>query len=242
MVSKGGGGEYMKKTDQALANEAVAESTDIVPSDFLKDSVNAGTEEVNQSDLNTPTLRIIQKTSEIDLEDKKTGWFYRKDTGTQHESVDVHLVYVTTRITDNFAKTSQETQKIYYGFYKGTKEPFKLYIRGWSMQGHREFQSEVALIKGRYRMPMYSLTVRLTTKEVQGTQKDSGKAYTTSRLVFNIEKDDEGKPSCTMDLEYADFLYASIDKFKQVAMIGEEEESENDVKTNTPGNQEESSF
>lgn len=223
----------MKAQDEQLAAQAVSESTEIVPTDFLQDTVNAGTEEMTTADMNTPTLSIIQKTSETGIKDPHIGYFYRKDTGEQMETVQVHMVYVTSVTGDNYNKTGVETKKIYYGFYKGTKEPFKLYVRGWSMNGHRNFQTEVALIKNKYRVPMFALDVTLSTKDENGTSVETGKPYTTKSIVFTIAKKQDGKPVTDMVLPYAEFLAASIDKFKEVSLVNDRaEESKHDAETN----------
>jgi hypothetical protein len=223
----------MKKADEALAKQVADEAKEIVPGTYLADSVNAGTEEITQNDLNTPSLRIVQKTTQLEGLEEKVGWFYRKDTNEQVESVDVHLVYVTTKVSENYNKTGTETQKIYFGFYKGTREPFKLYVRGWSLSSHRDFQTEVAMIKSRWHVPMYALSVRLSTVDVSGTMTEGNKPYSTKKLVFTILKDEKGTPDTKITVGEANFLFESIQRFKEVAMIGDQaEETANDQAQN----------
>ncbi len=184
----------------------------------LANMVNIGTEEVTQEDLNTPILKIIQSNTQ-DIADKKEGWFYRSDTQETLENVLVNLVYVTTIETENFNKTGQEKVKMYFGFYEGTNEPFKMYVRGWSLNGHRSFQSEVGMIKGKYQLPMFVLKVNLSTEKQQGTIKETGNPYTTYKLRFEIAKDTTGIPNIEQDVDRRKFLFDSVQKFKEVALV-----------------------
>lgn len=196
-------------------------------------AVNVGTEEISQEDLNTPILKIAQPTTQ-DIPNKQDGSFYRSDLKEQFKSVQVNLVYVTTQEAENFNRTEMETSKIYFGFYKDTREPFKMYIRGWGLKDHRNFQTEVLSIKRKYKAPMLALTVELTTYPQQGTMKDSNKPYTIYRPLFTILKD-AGQPVFESDQKRIDFLIAAVNRFKEISLTSSENDNaQNEVPQQEP--------
>lgn len=199
--------------------------SDLVPTG-LYPNPNIGTENVGSEDLNTPVLKIIQKTTE-GAEDLKIG-SYLLPNGEQAQEVPVNLVYVTTEQGENYNKTAMETYKVYYGFFSGTNEPFKMYVRGWGMASHRDFQTEVLSLKNKYQIPMLALEVTLKTEKQEGTIQDTGKPYTTYKPVFEITKSVDGVPFVEIDKNRVDFLIESAKRFSQLSS----HESENDEKMN----------
>lgn len=193
----------------------------------LSNLVNIGTEEVSQEDLNTPILKIIQSTT-VGIDNMKIGAYYRSDIKEQFDEVDVNLVYVTTEESENYNKTAMEKVKVYYGFYNGTNEPFKMYVRGWGLASHRNFQTEVVGIKNRFKVPMLSLTVVLKTEKQQGTIKETGKPYTTYKPVFEIVKAEDGQPLVENDQERLGFLVKSVSKFSILTTPSVNDEAQNE--------------
>ncbi len=225
MTDKNQEQEMKEATDEALATK---EQSALPSAEMYHNTINTGTEEITQEDLNTPTLSINQPTTQ-DLAGKHLGWFHRSDTNTDHETVDVNLIYVTTIEQETFNKDGMEKVKIYYGYYAGTNEPFKLYIRGWSLGAHRNFQTEIARIKRIFKVPMFALTIKLSTDEKKGTIKDTGKPYSVFMIKqFEILKDEQGKPLIEMDSERIAFLFESATRFKELALV----QSENDKAQN----------
>lgn len=186
----------------------------------MKDIVNVGTEDISQEDLNTPILKIIQSTTQ-DLDLSELGKLYRSDTQQYVDTIDVNLVCLTTEENENYNKTAVEKVKVYYGFYAGTTQPFKLYIRGWSIGAHRYFQTEIQNIKNKFKIPMFALTINISTDEQKGTMKDSGKPYTTFKYHFDILKDPEDasgqKPLIELNKERQGFLFEAALRFKEMA-------------------------
>lgn len=200
----------------------------LVPQGLYPD-VNIGTENITTEDVNTPILKIVQKTTE-GAEDMKLGSYLRSDTNEQLEEVPVNLVYVTTEQGENYNKTGIEYYKVYYGFYSGTNEPFKLYVRGWGLVSHRDFQTEVLAIKNKYQLPMLALEITLRTEKQQGTIKDTGKPYTTYKPVFEITKDTGGVPFVETNKERVNFLIEATRRFSQ--MQSSSYQTDNDEKMN----------
>lgn len=198
-----------------MADTTITRKESNAPASMYRNAVNIGTEEVTQEDLNTPNLKILQPTTQ-GIPNKQDGFFYRSDTKEQLESVDVNLVYVTTIEGDNYNKTDKERFKVYFGFYKDSKEPFKMFVRGWGLGDHRIFQTEIYSVKKRYGVPMLALTVRLTTHEQAGTIKESGRPYTIYRPLFTILKEN-GKPIIEEDEDRFNFLLEAARRFKEIA-------------------------
>lgn len=206
----------------------ITETKNGVPQTLYKYDANIGTEEVTQEDFNTPMLKIIQPNTQ-EIPDKKDGAFYRTDTKEQLESVEVNLVYVTTKEVENYNKTGIEKVKIYFGFYKGTNEPFRMYFRGWLLADHRNFQTEVISIKNRYKVPMLALTVRMTTYKQTGVVKESGKPYTSYRPLLEVEKID-GVPVFEQDEDRVNFLVEAANRFKDIASLtSDSDDNQNEI-------------
>jgi len=203
------------------------------PATMYGDAVNVGTEEVTQEDLNTPNLKILQPTTQ-GITNKQDGFFYRSDTKEQLESVDVNLVYVTTIEGDNYNKTDKERFKVYFGFYKDSKEPFKMFVRGWGLGDHRIFQTEVFSVKKRHGVPMLALTIRLTTHEQTGTIKESGRPYTIFRPLFTILKEN-GKPIIEEGSDRIKFLIEAARRFKEIASTTSvDDDKQNEIPNEEP--------
>lgn len=207
--------------EDALAN--IPNQTVSVSELYGESMMNAGTEEITSEDLNIPTLKLVQDNTK-DLENKHVGWFCRSDTQEQMETVDVNLISVTTKVQENYKKDAMETVKIYFGYYAGTKEPFRMYLRGTSMQSHRMLQSEVLMYKNRYKIPMFALTVKLTSVQEKGNTKENV-PYDIRKYLFEIVKvpGDKSKPIVETNVDRVAFLYESVSKFKKVAEVIEEE-------------------
>lgn len=221
-----------------IADEALANPVEVNPeheveialdeqkalAEMYNGTVDAGTEEIDQSDLNTPTLKAIQDNTK-NIENKKVGWFYRTDTKEQLETVDVNLVYVTTVEKENYERTAIEKVKVYYGYYSGTKEPFKMFVQGWNLASHRVLQTEITMYKNRYKVPMFALTLHLTTGIKSGQIKKTGKDYSIFQIIFNVVKNPKDTtktmPLVEMNPERISFLFESAERFKALAAAGD---------------------
>lgn len=208
--------ENQEQEQMQIANKEQAVNSLAVASELYGTKyANAGTEEVSQDDINTPVLKLIQDSTK-NLPDKKVGWFHRSDTGEQLETVDVNFVYVTTKEGLNYKKNAMEKYKVYFGFYTGNKEPFKMFIRGKSLASHRQLQSEILSYKNRHNLPMFALTVRLSSRQEIGTAKD-GSGYDIRQIIFTILKDENGTPIIETDPNRVGFLLEAVERFKGVA-------------------------
>lgn len=183
---------------------------------------NAGTEEIDQSDLNTPSLILMQ--SNTDIEDRIPGSYYRSDTKQMMKTVCVNFVYVTNKVKHNEKKNIDEPYKEYYGFFAGTNEPFRMKMKGWGLGAHRELQTEVSVYKSKLGVPMFALTVEISSERKEGITK-KGEEYKIYKIICDIHKD--GKlPVIENDPDRVGFLLESIDKFKKFNPIENSEEED----------------
>lgn len=193
---------------------------------YTSDIAKAGTEEMGQEDLNIPYLILLQDNTKIPeiKTTKKTGYYYRTDTTEQIELVEVNFVYVTTEEKKDEKTGLMKIKKAYFGFYKGTTEPFKLRMSGWGLAAHKQLQTEVAMYQQRFNTPMFALTVKLTSENQQGVTK-KGDKYDVEKIICEIIRDpqDQTKPLIEKNPERINFLYESIDRFKKVAPLSNDD-------------------
>ena len=196
---------------------------------MYKDDVGAGTEDIGVDDLNIPQLKLVQSNKRIDLPNGKRaedGFYFRTDTKEQMEYVDVILLVVRKVYTLNFKKDGTERQHIYFGVYEGSNEPFRMFCRGWSLAGSREFLTEVKTIQGKYRLPMYALKLRLSSMPRSGTMKEGGD-YAVFSTVFSILKDEEtGAPMAEDRAERVEVLRRFVERFGAIEIRSIDEEDE----------------
>jgi hypothetical protein len=186
---------------------------------YGKDYANAGTEEVTMEDLNTPWLILMQ--SNTDIEGRIPGQYYRSDTKEMMPAVDVNFVYFTNKVKHNDKKNIDEPYKEYYGFFATTNEPFRMKMKGWGLPAHRELQTEISVYKKKLNVPMFALTVRLTSERKEGITK-TNEPYKIDKIVCTILK--EGSlPKIEDDPERVGFLLEAVSRFKNIAPKDEEE-------------------
>ena len=220
--------EMLKKssTVEDLTQEEV-ESALVDISSIYSDATNVGTAQIGSEELRTPTLSIIQKsTDEAKLEgidNAKVGNFYRSDTNTAHEKIACNILCFKKTWSENYNKTGLERKHIYFGVFEGGIDPFRLYCRGWSLNGSRAFLTEVKMMQSKYGLPMFGMRVVLSTAKEQGTIADTGKPYTTYRIVFEIIKEADSKPAMEKDPGRAGFLKEKAIFFDSLDVGGQDE-------------------
>ncbi len=180
-----------------------------------------GTEDINAGDLNIPQLKLVQPNKVMPLADGKRandGWFYRTDTKQQMETVDVVLLVVKKQTGMNFKGDKEERKHVYFGLYDSTTDPFRMYCRGWSLSGSREFLTEVKRIQAHFKVPMFALLVTLRSKPQSGTT-DDGADYSVYQTVFEIKKAEDGEtPLVETNSDRASVLREFVDRFERIAV------------------------
>ena len=94
------------------------------------------------------------------------------------------------------------------------------------MASHRQFQSEVAVIKGKHQVPMFALRVLLSTVDQEGLIPGTNKPYTVKKLVMGILKSEDKEPLIEMDPDRISFLFELVNRFKESALSTDEREEE----------------
>lgn len=209
---------------------------------IFKSDVVAGTEDIGVDDINTPQLKLVQSNKRPELGSGKKaedGYFFRTDTREQMETVDVTMLVVRKVYTLNYKKDGNERQHIYFGTYSGVVEPFRMFCRGWSLNGSREFLTEVRQIQRNLSLPMYALKVRLSSVPRVGTTKD-GAEYSVYSTVMTIVKDESGKPLFETDTERIEMLRRFVERFSamDVKNVAEEAEEAHPVQAALPSKSE----
>jgi len=198
---------------------------------IFRNDVVIGTEDIGVDDLNIPQLKIVQPNKRIDLANGKRaedGYLYRTDTREQMPYADVTLLVVRKVYTQNYKKDGMERQHIYFGVYDDTNDPFRMFSRGWSLEGSRAFMTEVKAIQKKFYYPMYALKVRVSTQPKSGVTKDNAE-YAVFSSVFSILKDEEtGEPMVEFREDRVQELRKFAEKFMAMEVNGmEDEDAEN---------------
>ncbi len=219
--------------DKLKAEKAEREAKELQAQDDAKNDISVlygrkiaklGREEMGSEDFNIPYLILLQTGTDIpELRGKsKTGYYYRSDTAEQIEKPLVTFVYVTNEERYNDKKKLTLKNKAYFGFYQNTQEPFKLRMSGFGFAAHKQLQTELSMYENRYEVPMFALTVELSSENKSGVTKD-GEKYNVEKIVCSIVKNEDGTPNIELDPARIGFLAESIDRFKQVAPSSGEE-------------------
>jgi len=195
---------------------------------IFKNDVVAGTEDIGVDDLNTPQLKLVQSNKRPELSNGKKaedGFFFRTDTKEQMETVEVTMLVVRKVYTLNYKKDGTERQHIYFGTYAGVVEPFRMFCRGWSLNGSREFLTEVKQIQRKLSLPMYALKVKLSSVPRVGTTKD-GAEYSVYSTVITVQKDPNGMPIIETDPERVEIMRRFVERFSAMDVKNVAEETE----------------
>jgi hypothetical protein len=196
--------------------------------EIFQSNANVGTKQVSSEDLEVPSLRLIQKTSDLEIaggEAVKLGYLYRSDSMIQRKEMLVNILCFKKVWADNFNRTAEERKHIYYGAFEGSSDIFRMYLRGWSLTGSRKFLSEVKRMQNKFKLPMYALQVRLSSKEEHGVIKETSQAYTTFGMVMTVVKNAEGMPLVEEDPGRATWLKEMALNFESLNSSDEETET-----------------
>lgn len=220
--------EAKKAVEKESVKEAIEASRARVAA-LYKNDVNAGTEEIDMDDLNIPQLKLVQPNKRIDLSDgtrAEDGYFYRTDTRQQIKNPDVILLVVRKIDQLNYKKEAMERQHVYFGIHETTGDPFRMFCRGWSISGSREFLTEIKSIQKQFNLPMYALKVRLSGVPRSSTTKDNVN-YSVFSVGFSILKDqDTGYPMSEDRPEKVEMLRKLVSRFVTFNPSGAEEQDE----------------
>ena len=220
-----------KEAEETKEEEAATQALDVTRQKMAamyRNDVGLGTEDISADDINIPQLKLVQPNKPYPLADgtrATDGWWYRTDTKEQIESPEVTILVVRKAYADNFKKTAKERQHIYFGIHEGTNDLFRMYARGWSLNGSREFVTQVKTIQSKYRVPMFALKVQLSSMPRSG-QTEDGAAYSVFSAVFTILKDEDGYPILEDRPKRVTILRELAKRFTEIPVQGESESEE----------------
>lgn len=226
--------EKLKQDAEAAETKEREESTQALEvtrqkaAAMYRNDVGLGTEDISADDINIPQLKLVQPNKPYPLVDGKRatdGWWYRTDTKEQIQNPEVTILVVRKAYADNFKKTAKERQHIYFGIHEGTNDLFRMYARGWSLNGSRDFVTQVKTIQSKYRVPMFALKVQLSNAPRSG-KTDDGAEYSVFSAVFTILKDEDGYPILEDRPERVTILRELAKRFTEIPVLGENETEE----------------
>jgi hypothetical protein len=142
--------------------------------DFFKENVRLGTEKVTEADLPMPLLKLVQRTSDLELPNGSRpafGKFYYTATKQEFETFLCYFLGFSKfeQVTFN-TKGLSDDKKIYETVYKFTgvsgdlRLPFQFVCRGGNVNQAKNFLGTVVGSK----KPMFALPVIMNAKIIQG--------------------------------------------------------------------------
>lgn len=205
--------ESALKAKEELTQMAVIQN-DAELAQLLNSNADAGAENLGGS---LPLLKIFApgKTRDLLADGTKPneGWFFYKPTGQQFQSITCHIL----TISKGFYAPGMEggdKKEVFNQMMAGIiieegrlTLPFVMYLTGKKLSPMWEFGK----LASRYTkmkpvaFPLYSLTVKLTTKE---EPNNFGSSYLP---VFELVKADDGQPLINLDKDELRFLRDRLD-------------------------------
>ena len=207
------------KSDNSLTTSEVKSVT--VENEALArmymDNANVGAENLAGE---LPLLKIHKKgksqNNELaDGSEPNNGWFYYKPTKEQFEEIKCHVLTISRGYQAPPLEEGNNTvfTQILAGIIinQDNPLPFMMYFTGLKLENLWKFGKEVRPYTKAKPMPipMFALTVKLTTREVEHSKSDKfGKA---SIVEFEVVKNDKGIPEIVKDEGEFVFLRDSVD-------------------------------
>jgi hypothetical protein len=142
--------------------------------DFYKENARVGTENVTQEDLPMPMLKLVQRTSDLELANggrPAFGKFYYTANKQEYDTFPCYFLGFSKfeQVTFN-TKGLSDDKKIYETVYRFTgvsadlRLPYQLVCRGAALNQAKNFLGNVVASK----KPMFALPVIMEPKIIQG--------------------------------------------------------------------------
>ncbi len=163
-------------------------SLDEGTSSFLHDNYKVGMEQADGSDIRTPTLTLIQRSSNMKdekgniLSEKHAGSFYYKGDKKVYENPKVVILAFAKKMNKKFGDdTEKELNYLVLGVFKESRLPFIMYCRSSAIGAFKNLISEAFTQK----RPLWSFITDLSTERVMATV--NGTEYNYYKPKFKIE-------------------------------------------------------
>lgn len=214
------------KKDELATSKTEEQAITAPVNSFLEENANVGTEEVDATDLRTPSLTLIQRNSTLKdqydnlLADAHKGQFYYKGDKTIHEKPRVIIMGFTKRELPSYEdKNKLGLNYIILGLFEKTMTPFLFYARSFSIGAFKDLLTDVRGTK----RPIWSFVTEISAENAQ-SQKD-GKTFMYYKVRFHTIEE-------INDMEKLQQLKVLATRYKNVLdnVQGEEkEEKEDDI-------------
>jgi len=205
-----------------MTDKKTAEITKVDSAYYLQRK-NIGMQEMDETDIITPTISIVQPTSkakDINGAPFKRGTYFYKAENTVHEKLDVvFLSFTKKELPDYMDKTFMVKNYIFIGVIMPEMKPFKWYLnKGAAIYQAKDFFSKVKFL-GR---PMYTVQVSLSLTH---HQNDKGEWYNPKFDVTSIS--DEGTILALekMAISYDNKLKSEVVETEMVGDLKENKEN-----------------
>ncbi len=185
-----------------------------------------------------PLLKVhaVGKSTKNELADgsePKDGWFFYKPTGEEFEEISCHILTISKGFKAPGLTDGKEVfNQIAGGIFNdgGEYKPFLLYLTGLKLSYMWEFGKEAAkYTRGKPPIPMFVLTVKLTTEKIANSY---GKSWI---INFTIEKAGNGELKLVLDEGEFQFLKDSVSEMEEkIAMLIQKKISGNQAEESTP--------
>lgn len=147
---------------------------------MMRTDVRLGMEELEQEDIPTPSLMLIQNNSTL-VDDNgvpyKRGMFFYKGTKQLFSEVSCSLLSFTKKEMPSFSnKELMEKTYVFLGVLDPEFKPFVLFLESTGIGAAKQFLGEVVARN----VPMYSLKVKLSAETING---EKGTYY---KIKFSI--------------------------------------------------------
>ncbi len=146
------------------------------------------------------------------------GWFFHTSSQTEFETVNIHVLTISRgfRSPSMPDPVTGQTREVFNQLMGGViiteleEVPFVAYFSGVKLNNLWEFgKSASVFTKGRFKIPLFALTVKGTTERVKHSY---GKSWV---MKFEVTKDEEGNPIVVEDIETFKKLKDQVLKMEQ---------------------------
>lgn len=193
--------------------EAIASNADLAK--LYSDNAKVGASNLSGE---TPFLKVHStgrsRNELADGSEPTDGSFFYKPTGEQFDGITCHILtisrgYKALGMAENGKQAKDVFNQLLGGMIvsKGEYKPFLLYMTGKKLSNMWEFGKQASrYTKAKpFGIPMFALTVKLTTEKVVNTY---GKSWV---INFEIVKNEDGNPTLVVDAGEFQFLKDSAD-------------------------------
>lgn len=196
-----------------MTNELALKDKDLL--DLYRADAAIGTEDAGESGV-YPMVKITAALSKenilFDGSASHIGKLYHTELKQEFDSLKANICYIGRFMLPDF--TTKEPKLTYVvGAVMADNRPFVMFVKGYSLQNMWQFLGEVGTLRNRFQIPMYPLSVTISSVE-----RPHEKFKSVNVFKFSIERTKDGIPTLESDFNRASALKELASKFKEVAV------------------------